>query len=179
MVVAVLRWAVRAFEPIVFDAALNGGLWRRMTNARGLGLILREIPPACSVLGDAADFHLGESAFGGDHIESAHLNFSRCGAPGGGGVEGHEFNISTFRATVKHNPRLIQVFFCGTVRAMTDQWKIIDELAADLGVDENTRRVWRQRHVPHRWRLPILRLAEKRGIALSEKAFDCRYAEAR
>jgi len=58
-------------------------------------------------------------------------------------------------------------------------WKIIDEIAADLGVSENNRRVWRQRRTPDKWRLKIVREAERRGVALDERAFDRRFAEAR
>ena len=59
---------------------------------------------------------------------------------------------------------------------MKDPWEEIDRLAADLGVDENTRRVWRQRHVPYKWRLPIIRAAERQGIKIDECAFDRRHA---
>lgn len=62
---------------------------------------------------------------------------------------------------------------------MENGWKLIDEIAAELGVDANVRRVWRQRHVPHKWRLPILREASKRGLEIDESAFERRYAEAR
>ena len=62
---------------------------------------------------------------------------------------------------------------------MTDTWKIIDDLAAEIGVEANARRVWRQRGVPHWARLPILRLAEQRGIEIDESLFDQRVAEAR
>ena len=62
---------------------------------------------------------------------------------------------------------------------MQDVWAVIDRIAADLGVDENNRRVWRQRQVPHKWRLPILAEAKRRRIKLDEAAFDQRHAEAR
>ena len=59
------------------------------------------------------------------------------------------------------------------------EWKLIDDLAAELGVDPNVRRVWRQRHVPHKWRLPILLRAEKQGLRLNIKAFDKKRAKGR
>ncbi len=58
-------------------------------------------------------------------------------------------------------------------------WVTIDKIASDLGVHPNVRRVWRQRHVPYRWRLPILREAERSGVDLKDSDFDQRYAETR
>ncbi len=48
------------------------------------------------------------------------------------------------------------------------KWDRIDELAAELGVKEHARAKWRQRHVPYKYRLPILSLAQKRGIPIKE-----------
>jgi hypothetical protein len=46
---------------------------------------------------------------------------------------------------------------------------LIDLLAADLGVSEEARKKWRQRGaVPHKWRLPLIDLAAKRGIIISQ-----------
>jgi hypothetical protein len=49
---------------------------------------------------------------------------------------------------------------------------LIDSLAKDLGVTAGTRKKWRQRGVPHRWRLPIIELAANRGVELSSADFD-------
>ena len=50
---------------------------------------------------------------------------------------------------------------------------VIDELAASLGVSPEARKKWRQRGaVPHKWRLPILDLAAKRGVKIPLGAFD-------
>ncbi len=59
------------------------------------------------------------------------------------------------------------------------KWAIIDDMAEKLGIDANNRRVWRQRHVPYRYRLPILRKAEECGIDLRDADFDQRYADTR
>lgn len=83
----------------------------------------------------------------------------------------------------KHYLCLIIIFICGTLRAMENslsadlRWAMIDEIAASLGVHANSRRVWRQRHIPYRWRLPILREAEKRSLPLTDTDFDRRYAD--
>jgi hypothetical protein len=46
-------------------------------------------------------------------------------------------------------------------------------IARDLGVSVEARKKWRQRGcVPHRWRLPIIREAQKRGIELPQDVFD-------
>lgn len=44
----------------------------------------------------------------------------------------------------------------------------IDQIAADLRVTEEARRKWRARGaVPHRWRIPVLAEAGKRGVLLT------------
>ena len=51
--------------------------------------------------------------------------------------------------------------------------ELIDKIARDLGVTFEARKKWRQRKcVPHRWRLPIIRAAEKCGVTLDEQVFD-------
>ncbi len=62
---------------------------------------------------------------------------------------------------------------------MENYWPVIDELATSLGVSANNRRVWRQRGVPHKWRLRMARAADKNGLNLPDQAFDERYAEQR
>jgi len=61
----------------------------------------------------------------------------------------------------------------------TSSWDAIDAIAAEIGVDENNRRVWRQRHVPHKWRIPILEEARKRRVKISISDFERRYANTR
>ena len=56
-------------------------------------------------------------------------------------------------------------------------WPIIDELAAEMGVNETTRMKWRQRRVPHRHGLTLLEAATKKGIRLTANDLapaDCR-----
>ena len=44
----------------------------------------------------------------------------------------------------------------------------IDALAAELGVSYEARMKWRQRgHVPGKWHLRLMRLAERKGIRLT------------
>ena len=48
-------------------------------------------------------------------------------------------------------------------------FETIDALAPKLGVDSvRTRAKWRQRGVPYKYRLPLLRLAMQEGVFLSE-----------
>lgn len=50
---------------------------------------------------------------------------------------------------------------------------IIDTIAADLGVREETRKKWSvRRRVPYRWRLPILQEAHRRMLNLDPTVFD-------
>lgn len=49
---------------------------------------------------------------------------------------------------------------------------LIETLAKELGVTAVARKKWRQRGVPHRWRLPIIELAASRGVELSSNDFD-------
>jgi hypothetical protein len=56
---------------------------------------------------------------------------------------------------------------------MQDVSPIIDQLAAELGVKLVTRKKWHDRGwVPHRWRLPIVQEASKRGVEIVPAAFD-------
>jgi hypothetical protein len=51
--------------------------------------------------------------------------------------------------------------------------ELIDGIARDLGASAEARKKWRQRGcIPHRWRLPIIREAEKRGIEVPDDAFE-------
>ena len=59
---------------------------------------------------------------------------------------------------------------------MDDADYLIDEVAKELGVTEAARKKWRQRGVPHKWRLPILRRAAARGVAIPDSAFERRVA---
>lgn len=52
-------------------------------------------------------------------------------------------------------------------------WQLIEAVAADLGVSDNTRRMWRVRGaVSHRMRVKILAGARERGVELSEADFE-------
>ena len=54
-----------------------------------------------------------------------------------------------------------------------NQTKIIEEIAADLGVPRNTVNQWRvRRRVPYRRRLQMVRAAEDRGVVLVDRVFD-------
>jgi hypothetical protein len=53
-----------------------------------------------------------------------------------------------------------------------DKDALIDRLAEELGVSAVARKKWRQRGVPHKWRLPLLRKAAERGISLTDDAFE-------
>jgi uncharacterized protein YjcR len=46
-----------------------------------------------------------------------------------------------------------------------DRWQIIDEIAAELGVKPNTRRMWRARgRVPFKRQLDILDAAQRKRV---------------
>lgn len=53
-----------------------------------------------------------------------------------------------------------------------ETWALIEAYAAELGVNAEARKKWRQRGVPHRWRLPLVNLASERGQQLDAAAFD-------
>ena len=50
--------------------------------------------------------------------------------------------------------------------------RLIDDIAKELGVTAAARKKWRQRGVPHRWRLPIMRAAAGRGVVVPDSAFE-------
>lgn len=52
-----------------------------------------------------------------------------------------------------------------------DTWKIITESAKRRGVKADTIAKWRQRHVPFRYRLQIVRDAAQIGVVLSDGDF--------
>lgn len=51
-------------------------------------------------------------------------------------------------------------------------WSIVDEIAAELGVKQDARLKWRQRHVPPEWRIKVVQALMARGIAVSLNEFD-------
>lgn len=54
-----------------------------------------------------------------------------------------------------------------------DQWKLIEEAAASMGVDAEARRKWRERgRVAYRWRLPILNYVKANKKRLDPAIFD-------
>jgi len=48
------------------------------------------------------------------------------------------------------------------------KWRLIEALALDLAV-RNTRRMWRQRGVPHRFRIEILKRAARKRVRLTAR----------
>lgn len=50
-------------------------------------------------------------------------------------------------------------------------WEKINRLGAALGVSEFARDKWRQRGVPHKWRLPMIERAKAQRIALDPTEF--------
>lgn len=55
---------------------------------------------------------------------------------------------------------------------MTIMQETVAEIAVELGAKPEALKKWRQRGVPHRMRLPIVRVAKERGIDLPDEAFD-------
>lgn len=53
-----------------------------------------------------------------------------------------------------------------------DAWQFIDQTAEKLGVGADARRKWRERGVPHKWRIPILEAAQKARRKLDPRVFD-------
>lgn len=53
-----------------------------------------------------------------------------------------------------------------------DHQDLIEKLALDsLGMSYRAVLKWRQRQVPHRWRLPLIRAAAERGVVLRDSDF--------
>lgn len=48
------------------------------------------------------------------------------------------------------------------------KWRLIEPLTVDLAV-KNTRRMWRSRGVPHRFRIQILERAARRRVKLTAR----------
>lgn len=53
-----------------------------------------------------------------------------------------------------------------------DTETVIIRLAKELGASVAARKKWRQRGVPHRWRLPIIEHARRQGIKLTGADFE-------
>lgn len=51
-------------------------------------------------------------------------------------------------------------------------WKLIDDIAASLGVSTDARLKWRQRGVPPKWRIQIAEAMMGRSIPVSLADFD-------
>lgn len=52
-------------------------------------------------------------------------------------------------------------------------WDLIDRCAAELGVNSETRRKWRERNgVPPRWQVPLLQQFGKHHLIVSLDFFD-------
>ena len=55
---------------------------------------------------------------------------------------------------------------------MSAQWDFIERAAAILGIADEAVRKWRVRGVPGKYRLPIVQLAQRRGLRVEAEAFD-------
>lgn len=53
-----------------------------------------------------------------------------------------------------------------------DYWPIIKEIGTAQGVSSDALKQWKRRGVPGKFRLPIVRLAAERGIAIPDAALD-------
>ena len=53
-------------------------------------------------------------------------------------------------------------------------WKIVDDIAADLGAGKDARLKWRQREagVPPKWRIAIAQELMRRGVPVALADFD-------
>lgn len=54
----------------------------------------------------------------------------------------------------------------------TLSWKLVDDVASDLGVPIAGRMKWRQRAVPPKWRIVISQELMRRGVPVSLADFD-------
>jgi hypothetical protein len=52
------------------------------------------------------------------------------------------------------------------------QWEFVVQTAEKFGVGPDARIKWRQRGVPHRWRLPLIKEATAARVKLDEAIFD-------
>lgn len=57
---------------------------------------------------------------------------------------------------------------------ITISWKLVDQVAKDLGANHWARRKWRQREtgVPQRWRIAIAQELMRRGVPIALADFD-------
>lgn len=51
-------------------------------------------------------------------------------------------------------------------------WRLVDDTAAELGVNPEARLKWRQRGVPPKWRIRILETLMQRSVPVSLADFD-------
>jgi hypothetical protein len=58
------------------------------------------------------------------------------------------------------------------VSSPQDQWLFIERRAAELGVSAEALRKWRERTVPHKYRLGLIRDAAAAGITIDDSTFD-------
>jgi hypothetical protein len=54
----------------------------------------------------------------------------------------------------------------------TLNWRVVDDIAAELGVKAEARAKWRQRRVPPEWRIKITQALMARGVPVSLSDFD-------
>ena len=62
------------------------------------------------------------------------------------------------------------------MKTNSDPRKIIRSLGKELGANDEAIKKWFQRGVAHRWRLPIVQLAQSKGIEVKPEWFDQRTA---
>lgn len=58
------------------------------------------------------------------------------------------------------------------IPSIAGMWRFIKSFGAEMGIKAEAMKKWRRNGVPHRWRLPLLRMAAERGVALSERDFE-------
>lgn len=51
-------------------------------------------------------------------------------------------------------------------------WKLVDDVADDIGAGKEARLKWRQRTVPPKWRISIAQELMRRGIPVALSDFD-------
>lgn len=55
---------------------------------------------------------------------------------------------------------------------MANHRVLIEQLATEMGVGKYAVDKWRLRGVPHKYRLPLIRMAAERGVQLTEEDFQ-------
>ncbi len=79
-----------------------------------------------------------------------------------------------FRCFLKRKRALDIGDALSNVSAMTLNltWKLVDDIATELGVRADARYKWRQRSVPPKWRISIAQELMRRGVPVALADFD-------